>query len=59
MIRNDKTEPRSAREVERKIRLPVALTNPADATNVERTLSDIDGVLRVSANGTKRTILVR
>ena len=59
MIRKDKAGPRSAWEVKRKIRLPAALMNRADATNVERTLRDIDGVLQVSADRTRRTIGVR
>jgi hypothetical protein len=59
MTGNNKVEPRSAWEVKRKIRLPAALANPADLENVERTLRDIDGVLQVSADHAKRTILVR
>jgi len=59
MIGNNKAEPRSAWEVKRKFRLPAAPTNAAEAANVERTLRDVDGVLQVSADPTKRKILVR
>jgi len=59
MIGTNKAMPRSAWEVKRKIHLAAAPANPADATTVERTLNDIDGVLEASANPAKGTILVR
>jgi copper chaperone CopZ len=59
MIQNDKAEPRSAWEVKRKIRIPVALASAADAKTLEQALRDIDGILQVSANGAKGTVFVR
>ena len=59
MTGNHKAEPKSAWEVKRKVCLPAAPANAAEAANLERTLRDIDGVLQVSADPAKRKILVR
>ena len=59
MMGNHEAEPKSAWEVRRKIRLPAAPTNAAEAASLEQTLRDIDGVLQVSADPAKREIRVR
>jgi len=56
---HDKAEPRSAWEVKRKIRLSAAPMHSAETGDIERILREIDGVLQVSAEGTRRAILVR
>jgi hypothetical protein len=59
MIKNNQAESGNVWEVKRKIRVSAALATRADATNAERTLGAINGVLQVSADHARHTILAR